>query len=394
MGSTCKDRLATIVLICGLWSTTGTAGAAPVDKVRIGFLTTLSGPQADLGQRHLDGFQLALELAGNKLGGIPVELSIADDKLNPEVGVQMVRKFLDSDRVNFVTGVVFSNVMMAVYKPVVEKDTFFINSFAGPSPLSGELCNPYLFGAGVQNDSTYEAVGKYVSDQSGIKRVFIMAPNYQGGRDSVAGFKRFFKGEVVGELYTRLGQPDYSAELAQVRAAKPDALYFFYPGSMGITFVRQFHAARLGIPMYSGFSVEETTIHAMGEAATGAYSSAVYNDDLKSPANERFVKAYTEKYKRKPSIYSALGYDVVQVLDVAVRSVNGDLSRKEDIRKALRQANFDLVRGPMRFNTNQFPIQNFYLVQAVKGATGMQMQYRSLIFNPHMDAYSAKCPVK
>jgi branched-chain amino acid transport system substrate-binding protein len=370
------------------------AAAAPVDKVKIGFLTTLSGPQADLGQRHLDGFRVGLELAGNKLGGIPVEVEVADDKLNPEVGVQMVRKFLDSDRVDFVTGVVFSNVMMAVYKPVVEKNIFFINSFAGPSPLSGELCSPYLFGAGVQNDSTYEAMGKYVAEQAKIKRVFIMAPNYQGGRDAVAGFKRYYKGEVAGEIYTRLGQPDYSGELASLRAAKPDAVYFFYPGSMGITFVRQFHGARLGIPMYSGFSVEETTIHAMGDAAQGAFSSAVYNDDLKNAENDKFVKAYVAKYKRRPSIYSALGYDVVQIMDRAVSSVKGDLAKKDEIRAALRQAKFNLSRGPMQFNSNQFPMQNFYLVQAVKGSSGMHMEYRGEIFTPHRDAYSGKCTQK
>lgn len=372
---------------------TGTS-AAPVSKVKVGFLTTLSGPQADLGQRHLDGFRLALEAQGNKLGGIPVEVFTADDKVNPEVGVQAVRKFLDSDQVDFVTGIVFSNVTMAIYKPIVDKHTFFINSFSGPSPLSGELCTPFFFGAGVQNDSTYEAVGKYVADKTKAHRVFIMAPNYQGGKDAVTGFKRYYKGEVVGEVYTRLGQPDYSAELAQLRAAKPDAVYFFYPGSMGITFVRQFHAAKLGIPMYSGFSVEETTIHAMGEAAEGAFSSAVYNDDLKNPQNEAFVKAYTAKFKRRPDIYTALGYDVVQVLDRAVASVKGDLSKKDEMRAALRQASFNLVRGPMKFNTNQFPMQNFYLVQAVKGESGMHMEYRGDIFTPHRDVYASKCPMK
>jgi len=368
--------------------------AAPADKVKIGFLSTLSGPQADLGQRHLEGFRLGLEMNGGKLGGIPADVEVADDKLNPEVAVQAVRKLLDSDQVNFVTGVVFSNVTMAVYKPVVDKQTFFINSFSGPSPLSGELCTPFFFGSGVQNDSTYEAAGKYVAEKTKVDHVFIMAPNYQGGKDAVSGFKRYYKRGIAGEIYTRLGQPDYSAELAQIRAAKPDAVYFFYPGSMGITFVRQFHAANLGIPMYSGFSVEETTIHAMGDAAAGAYSSAVYNDDLKNPQNQAFVKAYTARYKRRPDIYTALGYDVVQVLDRAVASVKGDLARKEEIRSALRKASFDLVRGPMRFNTNQFPIQNFYLVQAVKGEDGMRMQYVGDIFTPHSDAYASQCPMK
>ncbi len=368
--------------------------AAPVSKVKVGFLTTLSGPQAELGQRHLDGFRLGLEMNGGKLGGIPVDVEVADDKLNPEIAVQAVRKLLDSDHVDFVTGVVFSNVTMAVYKPVVDKHVFFINSFSGPSPLSGQLCTPFFFGSGVQNDSTYEAAGKYVAEKTKANRVFIMAPNYQGGKDAVSGFKRYYKRGIAGEIYTRLGQPDYSAELAQIRAANPDAIYFFYPGSMGITFVRQFHAANLGIPMYSGFSVEETTVHAMGDAAAGAYSSALYNDDLKNPQNEAFVKAYTAKYKRRPDIYTALGYDVVQVLDRAVSSVKGDLAKKEDIRSALRKANFNLVRGPMHFNTNQFPIQNFYLVQAVKGEDGMRMEYRGDIFTPHRDAYASKCSMK
>jgi branched-chain amino acid transport system substrate-binding protein len=382
------------LLTFGLAFGVPSANAQSSDKVRVGFLSTLSGPQADLGQRHLDGFRLALELAGGKIGGVTADIVTADDKLNPEVGVQMGRKFVDSDKVDFVTGIVFSNVMMAAYKPVVEKNVLVINSFAGPSPLSGELCNPFLFGAGIQNDTTYEAVGKYVAAQTNIKNVFIIAPNYQGGKDAVAGFKRYYKGQVAGEIYTRLGQPDYAGELAQIRSAKPDAVYFFYPGSMGITFVRQFHAAKLEIPMYSGFSVEETTIHAMGEAAAGAYSAAVYNDDLDNPANAIFAKAYTAKYKRRPSIYSALGYDVVQILDRAVSAVKGDLTKKDEMRKALRETKFSLVRGPMQFNTNQFPIQNFYLVQAEKGTSDFRMVYRSIIFEAHKDSYSEKCSMK
>lgn len=374
------------------------AGAPPAtaqsDKVKIGFLTTLSGPVAELGQRHLEGFKLGLEMAGNKLGGKPVELITADDKVNPETGVEAVRKFMDSDHVNFVTGVVFSNVSMAVYKPVVEAKTLFINSFSGPSPISGELCNPYFFGAGVQNDGTYEAVGQFVSQQPNIKSIFILAPNYQGGRDAVAGFKRLYKGKVLGEIFTRLNQPDYSAEIAQVRAAKPDAIYFFYPGSMGITFVRQLADAHLGIPSYSGFSVEELTIHAIGQAADGAYSAAVYNDDLDNPANKRFVAAYEKQYKRRPSIYAALGYDTVTILDRAVTAAQGDLHNIEAMRDGLKSAHFDLVRGPMSFNTNQFPIQNFYLVQAVAKDADIRMVYRSTIFTAHKDAYADQCPMR
>ena len=388
MGSSFRARMGACVLLALGFAPCTSQAEGPV---KIGFLTTLSGPQAELGKAHLEGFQLGLEMRGGKLAGMPVDLEIADDKLNPEVGVEQARKFVDNDKVNFVTGVVFSNVTMAAYKPVVQSNTLFVNGFSGPSQLSGKDCNPYFFGAGVQNDSTYEAMGKYVSEQRNIKSVFMLAPNYQGGRDAITGFKRYYKGEVKGEIYTQLNQPDYSAEIAQVRAAKPDAVFFFYPGSMGITFVRQYADANLNIPIYSGFSVEELTIHAMGAAANGAYSSAVYNDDLDNPANQAFVKSYRAKYDRRPSIYAALGYDVVTVIETAVKAAKGNLSDVQAMRAGLREAKFDLVRGPMHFNTNQFPIQDFYLVQATTEGGDIRMKTIKPIFTPHTDSYASQC---
>lgn len=386
-----RNHVCKVVLLSIVGGLAGSGLSMAEETVKIGFLTTLSGPQAELGQRHLEGFQLGLEMKGGKLGGLPVQLFTADDKLNPEVGVEQARKFIEGDKVNFVTGIVFSNVMMAAYKPVTDSKTLLISGFSGPSPISGSLCNPYFFGAGIQNDSTYEAVGKYVSEQPNIKSIFILAPNYQGGRDAVAGFKRYYKGNVKGEVYTRISQPDYSAEIAQIRAAQPDAIYFFYPGSMGITFVRQLADTNIKIPKYSGFSVEELTIHAMGAAADGAYSAAVYNDDLDNPANKAFVEAYRKKYNRRPSIYAALGYDVVSVIEKAVVASNGKLSDVDRMRKALREAKFNLVRGPMQFNRNQFPIQNFYLTQASASGGNEMMKTIKPIFTPHMDAYADQC---
>lgn len=390
MDSPVHARMGACVL--ALWLTTSASYAQ--DAVKIGFLTTLSGPQAELGKRHLEGFQLGLEMKGGKLGNLPVDLTIADDKLAPEVGVEQVRKLVDSDKVNFVTGVVFANVTMAASKPLAQSKTLFINSFAGPSPLAGSSCDPYFFGAGFQGDSTYEAMGKYMSEQKEIKSAFVLAPNYQGGRDAITGFKRYFKGDVKGEIYTKINQPDYSGEIAQIRAAKPDAIFFLYPGSMGISFVRQFADAKLGIPMYSGFSVEELTVNAMGAAANGAYSSAVYNDDLDNAANRAFAEAYQKKFGRRPSIYAALGFDAVTIIEAAVKASKGNLSDVESMRAGLRAAKFDLVRGPMHFNTNQFPIQNFYLVQATAGDGGMRMKTIRPIFTPHKDAYAPECKMQ
>src|ERR1700691_1431978 len=208
------------------------ARAEPAGIIKVGFLASLSGPQAELGQYYLEGFKLGLERFGNKLGGIPVKLIVADDQAQPEVGVQQVRKLLDYDEVDFISGVNFSNVLMAVYKPIVDHKTFFFSSFSGPAPLAGAQCNPYFFATAVQNDQVYEGVGKTVADQPNVKKVFILVPNYQAGHDAVSGFKRYYKGEVVGEVYTKLNQPDYSSEIAQIRAARPDAVYFFLPGGM------------------------------------------------------------------------------------------------------------------------------------------------------------------
>ena len=368
---------------------------AAADKIKIGFLTTMSGALAALGKRHYDGFLLAMEMRGYKVGGRDAEVVTADDQGVPDVGVQQVRKLLARDKVDLMTGVIFSNVMMAVYKPVVENKTFFIQSFAAPSPLSGKLCNPYLFSTALQNDMTYEAMGQYLTD-SGVKQAFILGPNYQGGRDALAGFKRYFKGEVVAEVYTKLNQPDYATELSRIRAQRPEAVYVFYPGGMGINFVKQYSGAGLlgKIPLYSTFTVEETTIRAMGDAAVGAYSSAVYNDDLDNPENKKFTDAFRKKYKRRPSIFAATGYDAATFLDIAAKAANADFSNKDEIRAALKKAQPRLTRGPFRFNTNQFPIENFYLTQAVKEKGELRMKTVRTIFKMHKDSYSHLCKMK
>jgi branched-chain amino acid transport system substrate-binding protein len=368
--------------------------AEPAKTIKIGFLASLSGPQAELGQYYLEGFKLGLEQLGNKFGGIPVDLIVADDQAQPEVGVQQVRKLLDYDNVDFMSGVNFSNVLMAVYKPIVEHKTFFFSSFSGPAPLAGAQCNPYFFATAVQNDQVYEGVGKTVADQPNVKKVFILVPNYQAGRDAVAGFKRYYKGDVVGEVYTKLNQPDYSSEIAQIRAARPNAVYFFLPGGMAVNFMKQYAGARVGIPLYSGNSVDEVTIHAIGPIAAGAFSAALYSDDLDNPRNREFVAAYREQFGRRPSLYAATAYDTVAFIDLAVRAVDGDLSRQEDIRRALEGARPELVRGPFRFNTNHFPIQNIYALEAVDENGDLHMKTRGVIFENHADAYAKDCPLK
>jgi len=367
------------------------------DKIKLGYIATMSGPAASLGQDILDGVKLGITHAGNTLGGLPVEVIVGDDQLKPDVGVQVATKMLEKDKVDFITGVVFSNVMMAIAQPISEAGVFLISANAGPSPLAGAGCLPNLFTVSWQNDQTHEAMGKYLQDK-GVKRLYLMAPNYQAGKDALAGVKRYFQGEIVGEIYTAINQPDYAAELTQLRAAKPEAVFAFYPGGMGINFVKQY--AQMGlkteIPFYApAFTVDHTILPAQGEAALGILNASFWSPDLPNPVNHQFVADFQKTYGRIPSLYAAQGYDAARLIDSAVRAVRGNLQDKNALRAALRKAEFASVRGPFKFNHNHFPIQNFYICQAIKTADGaFTHALQSVAFTDHADAYHAQCPMQ
>jgi branched-chain amino acid transport system substrate-binding protein len=371
--------------------------AAAADRVKVGFIATFSGPIGLIGQHMFDGFMLGVEHAGGKLGGLPTEVIKEDDQLKPDVGVQVAKKLLEKDKVDFVVGTIFSNVMMAIYKPVVDSKTFLISPNAGPSPIAGAQCSPWFFSASWQNDGAHEAMGKHVQDK-GYKRVYLLAPNYQAGKDSLAGFKRFYKGEVVGEVYTAINQPDYSAELTQLRAAKPDAVFVFQPGGMGVNFVKQYAQAGLlkEIPLFSAFTVEETNLKALGDAAVGAYGTAFWTPDLDNPVSKRFVADFEKRYGYTPSLYAAQSYDTALLIDDGLKQVKGRLEEKEGLRAAFRNPGFPSVRGgTIRYNTNHFPIQSFYLYQVARDASGkIKLDNRGAVFTNHADVYAKDCPMK
>jgi branched-chain amino acid transport system substrate-binding protein len=377
------------VLLAGLQ---GVAGAT----IKIGYMATMSGPAASLGVDILDGFKLGLEHKGNLLGGQPVDLVVGDDQLKPGIGVQVATRMIEKDKVDLITGIVFSNVMMAVAKPITDAGLFLVSANAGPSPLAGQRCIPNFFAVSWQNDQTHEAMGQYLQ-QKGVKRLYLMAPNYRAGKDALAGVKRFFKGEVVAEVYTKINQPDYAAELAQLRAAKPDGVFVFYPGGMGINFVKQYAQAGLKeeIPLYStAFTLAQMVLPAMGDAALGLMNSSFWSPDLENPVNRKFVADFKAKYGRLPSLFAAQGYDAALLIDSALTAVDGDLKKTEALRKAFREAQFDSVRGDFRFNQNHFPVQNFYIRQVVKNSEGvLTNKMVSTAFTNHADAYQPDCPM-
>ncbi len=369
--------------------------AHAADTVKVGLLSTLSGPGAGLGVDIRDAFQLAVKMNGGKLGGLPAEVIVADDQANPDVGRQTADRLVKRDKVDFMTGIVFSNVMLAVGAPTFASKTFYISANAGPSQYAGEQCNPYFFSASWQNDNQHEAVGKTVADK-GFKRVALIAPNYPAGKDALTGFKRFYKGgEVVMESYTPLNMLDYGAELSKLRAAKPDAVYIFLPGGLGINFIKQFVGAGLSkdITLFGpGFSGDEDVIRAVGDPMLGMFNTSQWAHDLDNAANKKFVAEFEKEYGRLPSLYASQGYDAARLIDAAVRDTKGKLDDKAAVRKALAAAKFESVRGNFKFGPNQFPIQDYHLRVITKDAKG-RVTNRTLgtVFKAHADAYAAQC---
>ncbi|KPQ11099.1 MAG: branched-chain amino acid transport system substrate-binding protein [Saliniramus fredricksonii] len=372
------------------------AGAAKADEVRIGLMYTLSGPPAALGEQARDGFLLAVEQLGGQLGGLDAEIIVVDDELKPDVAVTRARGLIERDDVHFVVGPIFSNVAQAIQRPIVEADRILISSNAGPSDLAGEQCHPNYFNTSYQNDQVHEVMGA-VAEQRDYDRVFLMAPNYQAGRDSISGFKRHFTGEVVDEVYVPLGQLDFQGELARISAMQPDAVFTFMPGGMGINLVRQYSQAGLTdrVPFLSAFTVDETNLPAQQADALGMYSSATWTPDMDTPGNAEFVAAFEEAYEMVPAMYAMQAYDTAMLLDAAIASLDGDLSDLDAVREALRNADFSSLRGEFSFNTNQHPIQNFILAQVNEREDGLfQTEYVETVFEDYGDVYAELCSME
>lgn len=367
------------------------------EEIKVGFLSTLSGPAAALGTSVLDGFNLALKRTGGKLGGIPVELIVQDDQGKPNVAHGLAEKLIKRENVDFMTGIIFQNILAAIDKETFRSETFLISPNSGPSYLAGENCNPYFFAASWISDSYSEATGQYLT-KNGFKNVFVVAPNYPGGKDVVAGFKRFYKGKIAEETYVKMGALNYAAELAQIRAAQPDSVFFFLPGGMGINFMKQWDQSGLNgkIPLFAtGWNFDQDTLSAMGESMVGNVSAAHWNSDFDNPQSKQFVADFEKEYKRLPSTYASQGYDTAMLMDAAVRDVNGKIEDKAALRKAFEAANFKSVRGDFKFNTNHFPIQTYYSQVVVKDAKGRIVNKTTgKIFENHPDSYAGACKMK
>lgn len=373
------------------------AAQQAVADVKIGFLATMSGPSSEVGRDQLDGFNLALERLGGKLGGTTATVIREDDQQKPEIALNALSKLLEKDNVDIVTGLTFANILMAMQPKIAATDVPFVGSVAGPSPTAGAQCKPNLFVMSWQSDSPAEVVGKYFADK-GVKRLSTLTPNFVGGKDKIAGLKRFYKGEIVDEIYTPLNQLDFSAELTQVSSSKPDAIYAFYPGALGIAFVKQYQQAGLlgKIPFYSSNTIEGSALDAMGSAATGAIVGDSWTPGLQNPESKQFVAAFESRYKRVPSAYAAFSYDAAMLLDSALKSLKGNASDRKALTKAIATAKFKSVRGSFKFGKNNYPVQDYHVFQIAKSGVA-KPEFKLLASNVlkgHSDAYVDQCPMK
>jgi branched-chain amino acid transport system substrate-binding protein len=369
------------------------SGASLAEVAKIGMITTLSGGGASLGIDIRDGFELALKERNGQLGGVSVDMIVVDDARKVDNAKQIATRMVQQDQVDIMTGIVWSNLAMAVIPSVTADGTIYVSPNAGPSLLAGKRCHPNYFNVAWVNDNLHEAMGQYMQAQ-GYKNVYLLAPNYPAGQDALAGFKRFYKGNITAEVYTKLGQVDYAAELANLRAARPDAVFFFLPGGMGINFIKQYAQAGLKdtIPLFGpAFSFDEGILQAVGEAAIGTMNTSQYSHDLDNPANAAFAKAFSETYGRKPSLYAAQGYDAALLIESAFAKVGGDFKNTDAVRDAMRAADFVSVRGDFKFGNNQHPIQSIYVREVVKDGEAVTNQVVGTVFTAHQDAYATEC---
>jgi branched-chain amino acid transport system substrate-binding protein len=381
-------------LLFGIATTLAASTALAQQPVKIGMITTLSGPGGYLGQDIRDAFKLAIDLEGGKLGGVPVELVVEDDALKPGQGKQIAEKMLKTDGIKILTGIVFSNVAGATVPDIVDSGALYVSPNAAPSNFAGKECNANYFVVSWQNDSLHESAGQYATNL-GYKKAFILAPNYQAGKDALTGFKRMFKGEIAGEVYTRLDQTDFAPEMAQIRAANPDVVFQFHPGGLGIAFLRQYQQAGLlgKTPMVLAEpSLDATTLKAVGEAALGLSVTAHWNADFDNASNKKFMEAWTKAYNRAPTYYASQGYDAALAIASALKATGG----KTDVpalRTALAKADFQSVRGAFKFGPNQHPVQDWYALKVEKGADGAPVLKTTgtKVLSNHGDVYAKDC---
>ncbi len=385
-----------LTAVCALLGTLA-APVALAEEVKIGFISTFSGPAGYFGEDLRDGFMLGLKHSEGKTGGATISVMVEDDSLNPGKGLQIANKFLTADKAAIITGVAFSNVAFVVAPRVLEANALYISPNAGPSPFAGEKCHKNYFVVSWQNDNPHEALGHWAND-IGYKKAFIMATNYQAGKDVLNGFKRTFAGQIIDEVYTPMNQMDYATEIAKIRSLKPEMVFEFLPGGMGNNFLKQYEQSAMTkeFPLLlPGTSLDEYTLAAVGDSTVGIRTTLFWTEDMDNAANKAFAADYRKTYKRTPTFFAAQAYDTAMLIASALRQTNGKVSDRDAFSAAIKAAKFDSVRGNFKFGNNNHPIQDWWGRVVVKEADGtIRHKTERLVLKNHQDAYASLCPMK
>ena len=392
-----SGRIAT--LLAGIAAGAAMSAAASAE-LRLGFVTTFTGGGAFLGNQQANGWKLALEHEGwtkdgDMLAGVPTKVFYGDDQQDTDIGLNAVRKLLGADKVHLVAGIVWSNVLMAVKGPVIDAKRILMSTNAGASPMAGSQCSPYFISTSWNNDQQGESSGALV-EKEGVKSVYLLSPNYQAGKDMLAGFRRYYKGQVIDQLLYKLGSTDFQAEISKVRAAKPEGVFIFAPGAMGIAFMKQWAASGAGkeVKLYTLAVVDNVTLKAIGDGSIGTFHAMFWDPNGAFPGNQKFVKGYIAKYGHHPSYFAAQAYDGPRLLAAALRQTGGKFDENDmlSLAKAMRRVSFESVRGPFKYNVNGIPIQDWYKLEVLPGPDGGTIKATDVVFKAHLDSYWKECP--
>ena len=382
-------------LLLGATALLATAPARAEPGLTIGFIATMTGAGGVTGQKTRDGLQLAIDQAGGRLGGLPTRLIVEDDQDKPDIARQIVEKFMLSDKVDVIVAGGFSNILLAIAAPVTRAGMLLISANGGPSLLAGKDCSPWFFNTSWQSDTYAEAAGAWLQSHH-VASVYMLAPNYTAGRDVMTGFARTYRGTIVGQKLTEMKQIDFAAEFAEVRAAHPQALFAFYPGGLGIQFIKQFAQSGLGtsVPLTTAHTIDGTTVRAVGAAAIGQSFTTFWGTELDNAANRAFVAAWRAKFGDDPTEYSAQSYDAGRLLDGAIRALHGNIADRAALRDAIARADFASVRGDFAFANDHFPIENYYIARVEKSADGQPvMRLGEMVLHQYSNAYASQCPL-
>ena len=360
------------------------ATAAHAETLKVGMITTLSGGGASLGIDVRDGFLLAVNQAG-----ADIEVIVEDDQRKPDIAVQLADKMIQSDKVDVLTGIIWSNLAIAVVPAAVQQGKFYLSPNAGPSLLAGERCHANYFNVAWQNDNLHEAAGAY-ANSAGFANSFILAPNYPAGKDALTGYKRLYEGEIVGEVYTKLGANEYAAEIAQIRASGAESVFFFLPGGMGIAFLKQYAQSGIDIPLVGpAFSFDQGILQAVGEAALGVKNTSQWSKDIENPTNKAFVETFQAEYGRLPSLYASQGFDTANLLISAMGKAS--VSDADAFRAALEAADYSSTRGAFSFASNHHPVQDIYVREVIKEGDVFTNKIIGTALTNHANAYIDDC---